>query len=261
MQDYTTLGIEKIAQQAAKDPTLIRCPRDSAVMRVLRTRPVDLTADDAGADQPPVSVNGARSPIELDVECPACRRRATAVRTSRRQPPARAAQQPIRDAVSRRLTGILAGVLLLLVPLPALAQRLEPGRVASASTAQDQAAAFTIAAESAGILTVAVRSTDGSDLALRVTDEDGQPLIGGQADQDLGGEGGATESANGPQGASGRGRMESPSDRIDVPRAQPPDSGKRHASIRGNGDCGRHQCRGYGLQDRPWRSMPHADAG
>ena len=49
------------AQQAARDPTTIRCPRDGAVMRVL----------------------GGRAPASgepLDLECPACRRRAVGVR-------------------------------------------------------------------------------------------------------------------------------------------------------------------------------------
>lgn len=65
MQDYAVLGIQKIAQQAARDPTTIRCPRDGAVMRVL----------------------GPRSPTVrevLDVECPACRRRAVGVRPNAR---------------------------------------------------------------------------------------------------------------------------------------------------------------------------------
>ena len=60
MQEYLLLGIEKIARQAARDPTTIRCPRDGAVMRVL----------------------GGRAPASgepLDLECPACRRRAVGV--------------------------------------------------------------------------------------------------------------------------------------------------------------------------------------
>lgn len=60
MQDYALLAIEKIARQASRDPTTIRCPRDGAVMRVLGT-------GDA-----------------LDVECPACRRRAVGVRPAER---------------------------------------------------------------------------------------------------------------------------------------------------------------------------------
>jgi hypothetical protein len=61
VQEYLLLGIEKIARQAARDPTTIRCPRDGAVMRVL----------------------GERAPASgepLDLECPACRRRAVGVR-------------------------------------------------------------------------------------------------------------------------------------------------------------------------------------
>lgn len=61
VQDYALLGIQKIAQQAARDPTTIRCPRDGAVMRVF-------------ARGTPTAFEG------LDVECPACRRRATGVR-------------------------------------------------------------------------------------------------------------------------------------------------------------------------------------
>jgi hypothetical protein len=61
VQEYLLLGIEKIARQAARDPTTIRCPRDGAVMRVLGT--------------------GVRAASEgLDLECPACRRRAVGVR-------------------------------------------------------------------------------------------------------------------------------------------------------------------------------------
>lgn len=61
MPEYAVLGIEKIARQAARDPTTIRCPRDGAVMRVL------------GAP-------GATGTEAFDVECPACRRRALGVR-------------------------------------------------------------------------------------------------------------------------------------------------------------------------------------
>jgi len=83
--DYTPLGIQKIAQQAGRDPTLIRCPRDSVVMRVVRAR----------AERPEVggvkrhTFDGvpkgtAWSITECDVECPACRRRAAGVRPMRR---------------------------------------------------------------------------------------------------------------------------------------------------------------------------------
>ena len=58
MREYALLGIQKIARQAARDPTMIRCPRDGAVMRVLRCPPA----------------------YDLDVECPACGRRAEGVR-------------------------------------------------------------------------------------------------------------------------------------------------------------------------------------
>jgi len=85
VSDYTPLGIQKIAQQAGRDATLIRCPRDSAVMRVVR----------ASAERPDVggvkrhTFDGvpkgtAWCITEFDVECPACRRCAAGVRPMRR---------------------------------------------------------------------------------------------------------------------------------------------------------------------------------
>jgi hypothetical protein len=59
VREYALLGIEKIARQAARDPTTIRCPRDGAVLRVARR-----AAEDG----------------VLDVECPACGRTAVGVR-------------------------------------------------------------------------------------------------------------------------------------------------------------------------------------
>ena len=81
MPDYTPLGLQKIALQAAADPTLIRCPRDGVVMRVAATR-----ARHDGRSVPTIR-EFPRLPsgpgwcvVELDVECPACRRRAERVR-------------------------------------------------------------------------------------------------------------------------------------------------------------------------------------
>ena len=67
MREYALRGIQKIAQQAARDPTTIRCPRDSAVMRVLPTR-----ASEARGG--------------LDVECPACGRRAVGLLPAPKEP-------------------------------------------------------------------------------------------------------------------------------------------------------------------------------
>jgi hypothetical protein len=61
MSDYTPLGMAKLAQQATRDLTSIRCPRDSVVMRFLNRR---LMGDEGG---------------EVDLECPACGRRAYGV--------------------------------------------------------------------------------------------------------------------------------------------------------------------------------------
>jgi hypothetical protein len=83
MSDYTAVGIDKIIQQAKTDPSLIRCPRDRAVMRVLCCHARQRNAEGA----PPVVAN--RLPrttgwivTELDVECPACRRRAESVKVA-----------------------------------------------------------------------------------------------------------------------------------------------------------------------------------
>ena len=85
MSDYTPLGIQKIAQQAGRDPTLIRCPRDSVVMRVLKAsaeRPDDEGVKRRTFDGMPKG--STWSLTEVDVECPACRRRAAGVRPMRR---------------------------------------------------------------------------------------------------------------------------------------------------------------------------------
>lgn len=79
MPDYSPLGIEKIIEQASRDIRLIRCPRDSVVMRV-RT----CSAEPAGGGPSQVvegRVPRARGWIvrEMDLECPACRRRADGI--------------------------------------------------------------------------------------------------------------------------------------------------------------------------------------
>jgi hypothetical protein len=80
MDDYTPLGIEKIARQAGIAISGIRCPRDGVVMRVLTWRARRRDGSDEtrrGAGRPPVSKEWAVT--QLDVECPACRRRAEGV--------------------------------------------------------------------------------------------------------------------------------------------------------------------------------------
>jgi hypothetical protein len=81
MADYTPLGIEIIARQAAHDLSLIRCPRDSVVMRVLASRAEQSKGGNGELrefrSRPPAA--GWRV-VELDVECPACRRRASGIR-------------------------------------------------------------------------------------------------------------------------------------------------------------------------------------
>lgn len=79
MADYSSLGIDKITKQANTDITLVRCPRDSVVMR-----PVEcvLERPDTGErrrvrGRPPKGREWAVR--ELDLECPACRRRATRI--------------------------------------------------------------------------------------------------------------------------------------------------------------------------------------
>jgi hypothetical protein len=83
--DYTPLGIQKIAQQAGRDPSLIRCPRDSVVMRVVKAH---AERTDAGGVKrhtfDGVPKGAAWQITEVDVECPACRRCAAGVRPMRR---------------------------------------------------------------------------------------------------------------------------------------------------------------------------------
>ena len=67
------------------DPTLIRCPRDSVVMRVVKARAE--RPDPGGVRRHTfdgVPKGAAWSLTEVDVECPACRRCAMGVRPMRR---------------------------------------------------------------------------------------------------------------------------------------------------------------------------------
>jgi len=81
MADYTPLGIEKISLQAARDPHTIRCPRDSVVMRVLV---VDAERSDGKEPSRRLFTTVPRTPswriTKLDLECPACRRKALGIR-------------------------------------------------------------------------------------------------------------------------------------------------------------------------------------
>jgi hypothetical protein len=80
MTDYTPLGIEKLTLQASRNAGLIRCPRDGVVMHIIRCQA-------ARADNPDdLSQMVGRVPRgpdwtvrNLDLECPACRRRAMGV--------------------------------------------------------------------------------------------------------------------------------------------------------------------------------------
>lgn len=79
MSDYTPLGLEKLAHQAAKDLTTLRCPRDSVVMRVLACR-AEQALRGAVSRREFSRVPGREwRVLEVDVECPACRRRALGV--------------------------------------------------------------------------------------------------------------------------------------------------------------------------------------
>ena len=81
MPDYTLVGFQKIAQQAALDAAVVRCPRDGAVMRVVASRAE--RADRKGTtlrEFHRLPRGTGWRVLELDLECPACRRRATGVR-------------------------------------------------------------------------------------------------------------------------------------------------------------------------------------
>lgn len=91
MADYTPLGIEKITRQASAPTIFVRCPRDGVVMRVLtwRARRRDGSGETRrGTGRPPRSVEW--EVIQVDVECPACRRRADGIAREPRSAPAHA---------------------------------------------------------------------------------------------------------------------------------------------------------------------------
>jgi len=81
MSDYTFRGLQKLAHQVATRPTLIRCPRDSVVMRVLSSR-AERQGPHGVRQETFVGMprDGEWRVLEVDVECPACRRRAMHVR-------------------------------------------------------------------------------------------------------------------------------------------------------------------------------------
>jgi ssDNA-binding Zn-finger/Zn-ribbon topoisomerase 1 len=92
MEHYSPLGIEKIERQAAAERIIIRCPRDGVVMRVVawRARRRDGSGETRrGAGRPPSS-SKEWAVIQLDVECPACRRSAAGIEVPPR--PAKIAQ-------------------------------------------------------------------------------------------------------------------------------------------------------------------------
>jgi hypothetical protein len=93
--------------------------------------------------------------------------------------------------MSRLIVAVLAAGL---VTASAAAQQLELGAVTT-GTASEEGAVFQFRAASAGLLTVVVRASADGDLAITVGDEDGQPLAGGHADQDLNGNAGAEQLA------------------------------------------------------------------
>jgi hypothetical protein len=96
MADYTPLGIEKISLQAARDPHTIRCPRDSVVMRILV---VDAERTDGKEPTRRMFTALPRSPswrvTRLDLECPACRRKALGIRPAMAVTPPVSQQQHV----------------------------------------------------------------------------------------------------------------------------------------------------------------------
>jgi hypothetical protein len=81
MSDYTPTGLQKLSHQVAEHPQLIRCPRDSVVMRVLGSR-AECDGTHGVRHEAFVGMPKERAwrVVEIDVECPACRRRALHVR-------------------------------------------------------------------------------------------------------------------------------------------------------------------------------------
>jgi hypothetical protein len=80
MPGYTPLGIEKIVKQAKHSLDLIRCPRDSVVMRILGGR-AERRDGSGTTERFSERLPSSRywSVREVDLECPACRRRAQAI--------------------------------------------------------------------------------------------------------------------------------------------------------------------------------------
>lgn len=80
MTHYTDLGLAKLRWQAETEHHVVRCPRDGAVMRVLRAvaepRDADGEARRFAARLPDRRRWRVR---ELDLECPACQRRAEGI--------------------------------------------------------------------------------------------------------------------------------------------------------------------------------------
>ena len=86
--------------------------------------------------------------------------------------------------------------LLLLPFLPAALDAQTPlplGSTAMGETGVDTPAEYAVEVDGPGFLTVVVRSVDGTDVRIQATDADGQPLPGGEADQDLNGDLGAEQ--------------------------------------------------------------------
>lgn len=91
MDDYTELGVSKIAMQAQRGPREIRCPRDGAVMRV-----TGCVAEEQDGLAPRrfggLPGRGSWRLLSVDVECPACRRRGEGVWVAKNPAP------PVRTA-------------------------------------------------------------------------------------------------------------------------------------------------------------------
>ncbi len=80
VSDYTKLGLEKIAQQAKRDLRLVRCPRDSAVMRVTAWRAEHVKDPDKQLQTFDRFPRGVEWKVrDLDVRCPACGRTAQGI--------------------------------------------------------------------------------------------------------------------------------------------------------------------------------------
>ena len=87
MADYTSLGIDKLTRQANRDITLVRCPRDGVVMRVLSCRAARY--DGSGEECRVVGRlprGRAWAVREIDFECPACSRRARGISVQEHAP-------------------------------------------------------------------------------------------------------------------------------------------------------------------------------